>query len=117
MKFKGLRKLRSANGLQGVHKRQRRAAALRYMPLRFEPLEERTLLAVVLWDGGPAGTGANWNDPVNWAGNVLPGGSDDAQIGAAFAGITITSSSNVSVRSVTSAAPLQITAGTYALGL
>ncbi|HEY1378789.1 MAG TPA: RHS repeat-associated core domain-containing protein [Gemmataceae bacterium] len=81
-----------------------------------EPLETRLAPAVVAWDGGPAGTGTTWNDPVNWAGDVLPGAADDAQIGSAFAGVTVASSGSVTVRSVASAAALRITAGTFALG-
>src|SRR5262249_61323891 len=81
-----------------------------------ERLELRLMPAVILWDGGPAATGTNWNDPVNWAGDVLPGAGDDAQIGSAFAGFTVTSSSPVTVRSLTSTAAVQVTAGTFALG-
>src|SRR5262249_19830476 len=84
----------------------RRRARRRGRRLRFERREDRLAPAVILWDGGPAGTGTSWNDPVNWAGDVLPGAADDAQIGSAFAGVTVTSSSNVTVRSATSAAAL-----------
>lgn len=28
--------------------------------------------ADIVWDGGPAGTGTNWLDAVNWAGDVVP---------------------------------------------
>jgi hypothetical protein len=52
-----------------------------------ERLELRLAPAVIPWDGGPAGTGTNWNDPANWAGDALPGANDDAQIASAFAGI------------------------------
>ena len=41
-----------------------------------EVLEERRLLAV--WDGG-AGNSL-WNDPVNWAGDQLPGASDSVLV-------------------------------------
>src|SRR5438132_13982745 len=84
--------------------------------LRLEELENRLAPAVILWDGGPQGTGTDWNDAANWAGDVLPAPADDAQIGAVFAGITVTSASDVSIRSLTSAAVLEITAGTFALG-
>jgi hypothetical protein len=83
-------------------------------PLRPERLEDR-LVPAIFWDGGPTGSGTNWNDPLNWVGDVLPGSADDAQIDSSFAGITVTSSSNVGIRSVTSAAALEITAGTFAL--
>src|SRR5262249_35395777 len=85
-------------------------------PLVLEHLEDRLSPAVIAWDGGPAATGTNWNDPRNWAGDALPGPAVDAQIGSTFAGSAVTSSANVSVRSVTSAAALQLTGGTFALG-
>src|SRR5689334_24619710 len=81
-----------------------------------ELLEVRLLPALILWDGGPAATGSNWNDPVNWAGDALPGANDDAQIGGTFAGMTVTASGQVAVRSLSTAASLKVTAGTFALG-
>ncbi|MFN0132382.1 MAG: hypothetical protein ACKVW3_07630 [Phycisphaerales bacterium] len=47
---------------------------------RLERLEDRTHLAVIAWDGGPGGSGTNWHDPVNWAGDVLPAATDEAVI-------------------------------------
>lgn len=32
--------------------------------------------ASINWDGGVAGTGTSWADPVNWAGDVAPGAAD-----------------------------------------
>ena len=83
---------------------------------RLELLETRLSPAVVLWDGGAMATGTSWNNPVNWVGDVLPGPADDAQIGSAFNGVTITSSSNVTIHSLTTAAAIQVTTGTFALG-
>src|SRR5262249_27779753 len=94
--------------------RSRRRRSRRFLML--ERLEDRLAPAMVLWDGGPSATGTSWNNPVNWAGDTLPTAADDVQIGSAFAGTTITSSGNVAVRSVSSAAALEITAGTFALG-
>src|SRR5262245_57914729 len=110
------RSLRSLPGRQRARRRGQPGGRSRRR-LILEQLEDRLAPAVVLWDGGPAATGTSWNDPVNWAGDVLPGAADDAQIGAAFAGVTVTSSANVTVRSVTSAAALQVTAGSFALGV
>ena len=45
----------------------------------FSALEPRQLLATVTWDGGPAGTGTNFHDRFNWAGDVLPLAGDDAK--------------------------------------
>jgi hypothetical protein len=84
----------------------------RFRP-RLDALEERLAPAVVVWDGGPLGTGTSWNDPANWVGERLPEAGDDAEIGAAFNGITITSTADVSINSVTSAAALRIMAGTF----
>ncbi len=74
-----------------------------------EQLEERTLLAIVSWDGG--GGDFDWNNPINWNGNVLPAATDDVEIGSAFAGITVTSSGVVSIESLTSYAGLNVNAG------
>ncbi len=43
------------------------------------PLEQRTLLAMVNWDGG--GDGRSWLDPLNWSADALPGRGDDVRIG------------------------------------
>ncbi len=40
----------------------------------------RCAAATVTWDGG--GDGVRWNDPANWTGDVLPGATDDAVVGA-----------------------------------
>jgi hypothetical protein len=78
-------------------------------------LEDRLAPAIVVWDGGPQGTGTNWNDPGNWVGNRVPGRNDDALIDANFAGVTIVSSQNVTIHSVTSEAALQIAGGTFSI--
>src|SRR5688572_6390693 len=44
----------------------------------FEALEQRQLMSVVHWDGG--GDGTTLMDPLNWAGDVLPGPADDAVV-------------------------------------
>src|SRR5262245_39912112 len=72
------------------------------LPLRLEQLEDRTLLTTVSWDGG-AGT-LRWDDAQNWSTDALPGTADDAVIGAAFSGLTIThDTGDVSIHSLTSA--------------
>ncbi|MBX9656515.1 hypothetical protein K2Y11_23100 [bacterium] len=43
-----------------------------------ESLEDRTVSAVVLWDG-VAGT-TNWQDALNWSTDALPGTTDDVRI-------------------------------------
>lgn len=39
--------------------------------------------ATLSWDGGPDGTGTNWNEAVNWGGDVKPGDTDVARFFAA----------------------------------
>ena len=59
--------------------------------------------AQIVWDGGPTGQGTDWLDPVNWAGDVLPGPNDDAVLGPASAGqpTEITLDGSAAVRSAT----------------
>jgi hypothetical protein len=84
--------------------------------LRLEPLEDRSVPAVVSWDGGPSGTGTNWLDPVNWVGDQLPGPNDDAVIGSLGADITV--GGNTSVHSVVVGVPraVRLTAGSLSVG-
>ncbi|MGE4003055.1 MAG: CARDB domain-containing protein, partial [Planctomycetaceae bacterium] len=71
--------------------------------------ETRVLLSAIAWDGG-AGTD-NWHDDANWAGDVLPGPGDDVEIGLAFSGMTIVSTADAAVNSITSEAGLRLAAG------
>ncbi len=63
-----------------AQRRHRLRVALARKPLRplFERLEERRVLATVVWDGG-AGTG-NWADALNWDSDTLPTSADDVVI-------------------------------------
>ena len=100
---------RSAKGRRHTAKRQRAR-------LQFERLEGRLLLATVAWDGGPVATGTDWNIGANWVGDALPTATDDVQIGAAFAGITITyATASATIRSLTSEASLQIINGSLSI--
>jgi hypothetical protein len=82
-------------------------------PLFVEHLEDRTVPAVIPWDGG-AGT-FNWADAANWVGDTLPASSDEAVIDPAFSAITVSSSGNVTIQKLTSAASILVTAGTYSI--
>ncbi|MCP4784171.1 MAG: hypothetical protein GY903_02720 [Fuerstiella sp.] len=84
---------------RGLRKKYRMRPAM-------ELLEQRTLLTMLSWDGGADGAGTSWHQPENWVGDALPGASDGVKIGADFRGIV--ASGNVSVRSVTSDSPIQI---------
>ena len=57
-----------------------RGSRFGHCPVLLEALEPRALLATIAWDAG--GDGESVLDPLNWAGDVLPGTSDDAVIGA-----------------------------------
>ena len=87
----------------------------RFRRLQVERLEDRLALAAIAWDGGPAGSGTLWHDPVNWVGDSLPGPLDDATIGAAFSGVTIVANQDVTAGSLSSAAPIQISGGTISI--
>ena len=71
-----------------------------------EALEQRQLLAVVIWDGGAGNN--NWSTPQNWVGDVAPTFADDVSIGG---GATIQCGGNIVVRSITSERSLSINVG------
>ena len=110
MVFSLLRSL--ARTIAGPSRRGRSAVTRTYRP-ELLPLEDRLVPSTVVWDGGPEGTGTLWSDPTNWVGGHVPGGSDDAVIGASFAGITIVANQGAFIHSVTSEAALQITGGRF----
>ncbi|MBL9032305.1 MAG: hypothetical protein JNM80_11460 [Phycisphaerae bacterium] len=77
-------------------------------PWHLEPLEARTLLAIIAWDGGPSGLGTNWHDPINWVGDVLPTSTDEAVITVAGSP-TISISQSASVLRLTCDEAISIT--------
>ena len=80
-----------------------------------EPLEDRRLLATVLWDGdaGAVSPGVyDWNDPLNWSEDTLPTAADDVMIDVADAAITVEhAAGDTTVKSLTSAESLTISGG------
>lgn len=58
-------------------------------PLSFEPLEDRTLLSLCVWDGGST-VDSYWNTAENWVDDVAPTASDQLR----FQGSTRTSTEN-----------------------
>jgi len=82
-----------------------------------ETLEDRRLLATIVWDGG--GVENDWNDAANWydetndVNDVKPGPGDDAEIRAGFANETIESDASETIRSVISDADLAVTGGSF----
>ena len=70
--------------------------------------------AAVSWDGG--GGDLNWNNPLNWSGDVLPGPNDDVVIDYGANDFTVTYSSGVqSVHSLTSKANIVVAGGNCVL--
>src|SRR6187431_2447721 len=67
-----------------IRRRSLRFDFLSRVPFQMEQLEDRRVLATVNWDGGLSGTGTDWGTAANWVGDVLPGSTDDAVIGAGF---------------------------------
>ncbi len=76
------------------------------MALGMERLECRQMPANIVWDGGVAGTGTDFNAAANWVGDVLPGAADIAVINTA--GPTITLTAARSVTAVQSSRALEI---------
>ena len=80
--------------------------------LGIEPLEDRRLLSVIQWGGGPSGIGTDWQDPLNWVGGVLPGPSDDVVINAPDNINIVHSLGSDSIKSLHSANALTLSGGT-----
>jgi hypothetical protein len=105
-------------GLRAVaSRRDRRRTAkselARRSRLSVESLEDRWVPAATIWWDGGAGT-TDWSHAANWnsaTGDRLPAASDEVEIGTSFAAATITSTSNVSIRSLMSQASLIVIGG------
>ncbi|MCL4207844.1 MAG: autotransporter-associated beta strand repeat-containing protein, partial [Pirellulaceae bacterium] len=57
----------------------------RFRRLLLEPLEDRRLLAVRVWDGG-GGPDTNWSTAANWSDDTVPGVGDVAQFDGTYVG-------------------------------
>ncbi len=86
---------------------------LRRRTLRYESLEDRSLLATVTWDGG-AGT-LNFLDANNWDNDAIPSAVNDYVIPVIAGTPTIVVAATNSVRSLASAEKIQLTSGTWTL--
>ena len=85
-------------GKRALLRRRRKRIArtrLNYQPAGIEQLEDRRLLATVLWDGG--GNGTSWTDAANWDGDKLPAASDEVQLAS---GSNVTLDTDVDVASL-----------------
>ena len=83
----GIRKRRCCTTGKRFH--HNRCATLAQGLTRFlslEPLEERRLLAIAEWDGGPSGTGTDWHSAENWVADALPAAEDDVEAPRRIAG-------------------------------
>src|SRR5262245_25709504 len=97
-----------------VRKSRTHAAAKTFQLPRFrlvlEQLETRLTPGTIQWANNVSG---DFNDGTNWVGGVVPGASDDAVID--FSGVTVTSSANVTIKSLTCTGQLSIGGGTFSL--
>jgi hypothetical protein len=104
----------SRSGLR--NKPRRRGGQYRELRRRLamlETLEERHLLAALVWTGD--GGDLNWNNPANWSANELPGSGDDVTI-SGFSDITIShASAATSINSLTSDASLALSGGSFSI--
>ena len=98
--------------------RSRRVAREVRSSVRFvcQSLESRTLLANVVWDGGPTGNGTDFLAAVNWVGDALPLAADTATVGATGTSPTITISGTPAVQTVNTSRIIQLTGGTISGG-
>jgi len=77
-----------------------------------EWLEPRTLLSVAAWNGG--GGDLNWNNPLNWSTDQLPGPTDDVTINVA-GNVTIEVASDVAIHSVQTSDAITVSSGTFSI--
>jgi hypothetical protein len=105
----------------GRPKREVTANRLRRLPIApgtpwfgIEELEPRLCLSTIRWDGG--GGDSSWHNPLNWAGDVLPGPNDDVIIDTPG---TVTHTQNVTttVRSIFSTDPIVLSGGTISVAV
>ena len=90
----------------------RRGAGPRHQSASFmgEPLESRTLLALAVWDGGPAGVGTSWHDAVNWVDDDPPESGDEVLIDTG-PGVEF-STGELTLLQLTSSRPIAVLGGT-----
>src|SRR5262245_52122159 len=68
--------------------------------------------AAVVWDGG--GDGTNWNQALNWSGDIVPAATNDVVIDVAGTNVVIfISSGNISVRTLQCQESLTLGGGTF----
>ena len=78
---------------------------------RIEQLEERALLATIVWGNA---AGGNWNVPANWVGNAVPQANDDVVIPDLAGTPTITfNTGTISLKSLSLRENFVIAGGTF----
>jgi RHS repeat-associated protein len=77
--------------------------------LRIETLEARDVPAAVFWDGG-AGT-TNWNNPLNWSGDVLPTAADDVTVSTGNNAVITLAGASATVQSLSLSSKLEVDGG------
>ncbi len=99
-----------------IRRRSTRSQILALRP-RFEVMEDRTLLATMLWANSANGdwnVAANWVNQANSSDHHVPTSADDAQIN--FSGISVSyASGSGSVNSLTSQANLDLSSGSLSI--
>ncbi len=81
--------------------------------LRVEPLEQRSLLAIVAWDGG--GTDSLWSNPLNWSEDSLPGAEDEVVIDVEGDHTIVHDSGVTHIKKLTSQESLTLSGGELAV--
>ncbi len=102
---------RSRKNVSQSKRASRRKAFLRGVQQRrygFESLEERRMLALDTWTGN--GGDNLWTDAANWSTAAVPNSTDDVSISAPGSP-TITLSGTISVNSLTSSDPIDVSSG------
>ena len=87
--------------------------------LTLEVLEDRTLLATMIWNnpsGGDWDVAANWVNQANASDHHIPTASDDAQINTTGITVTHANANDDSVNSLTSQANFVLSSGTLNVG-
>jgi autotransporter-associated beta strand protein len=79
---------------------------------QIERMESRVQLSAVAWTG--SGGDNNWDNPLNWSTDALPGSADDVAIEVA-ANVVHSSAVTDSIRSLTSSQPLTLSGGTISI--
>src|SRR5262249_10999847 len=99
--------------LRRCARRQSRRSC-RAVLIGLERLEDHIVPATINWDGG--GGDFNWNNPVNWDSNTLPGADDSVAIGALFSGTAIShSAGTTTVSALVSFVNLVVSGGSFSL--